>query len=136
MPSGSPTLLIGNDRIGKLHAGHQPYRGFIRCKVLPPATLRLPVLPLVVDDILHYPLCYTCCKELSKNDETRSDTSCTHNIEQRSFWISSTTVEIDKALEKGYEILESSEVWHYAGVWPQYDGKDGSTGLCPYYNRY
>ncbi len=43
------------------------------------------------------------------------DTSseCRHSEEKRSFWGTFTTMEVLKAIEKGYKVLEIHEVWHF-----------------------
>ena len=38
---------------------------------------------------------------------------CRLSEEERSFWGTFTTIEVEKALEKGYKIVEIHEVWHF-----------------------
>ena len=46
-----------------------------------------------------------------------NSSECRHSEEERSFWGKSgksiTTIEVEKALEKGYKIVEIHEVWHF-----------------------
>ena len=89
------------------------YFGMIRAKVLPPKNLLHPVLPVkanmgVDGEKLVFALCRTCVEE-----QNFVINSCNHDDEERSFegaWISP---EFYKAIEKGYEIVEFYEVWHY-----------------------
>ncbi len=43
-----------------------------------------------------------------------------------------TSLEVYKALEKGYKVVRLVEVWHYE-KWAQYDGKDDEAGLFTRY---
>ena len=70
-----------------------------------PAILYHPVLPIRVKDKLFFPLCKQCVMENSSK--------CRHSEEERSFWGTFTTVEVEKAIEKGYRILQIHEIWHF-----------------------
>ena len=75
------------------------YFGLIKCKVLPPRELFLPVLPHKCKGKLMFPLCLECAN-------IKSQTPCNHNDEQRSFigtWISE---ELKLAVNKGYKIVK------------------------------
>ncbi|XP_022201924.1 uncharacterized protein LOC120353948 [Nilaparvata lugens] len=78
--------------------------GLIKCKVLAPRGLYHPVLPVKTEKLL-FPLCIKCAKDKTK--------VCEHTDEQRIFSGTWTTIEINKALEKGYKVLEINEVWHF-----------------------
>ena len=45
--------------------------------------------------------------------ETRNQNKCEHSDHERSFIGTWTTDEINKALEKGYKVLRTYEVWHF-----------------------
>ena len=81
------------------------YFGLIKCKVLAPANLYHPVLPVRAKGKLFFPLCKQCVMDNSSE--------CRHSKEERSFWGTFTTIEVEKALEKGYKIVEIHEVWHF-----------------------
>ena len=81
------------------------YFGLVKCKVLAPPTLYHPVLPVRIRDKLFFPLCKRCVMENSSE--------CRHSEEERSFWGTSTTIEVQKAIEKGYRVLQIHEVWHF-----------------------
>ena len=82
------------------------YFGLIKCTVLPPRGLFHPVLPYRTKDKLMFPLCKTCSDTLNQNP-------CTHTDEERAILGTWCHVELMKAIEKGYEVLEIHEVWHW-----------------------
>ena len=53
-----------------------------------------------------FPLCKTCSDTLNQNP-------CTHTDEERAILGTWCHVELMKAIEKGYEVLEIHEVWHW-----------------------
>ena len=53
-----------------------------------------------------FPLCRTCADTLNQNP-------CTHTDEERAILGTWCHVELMKAIEKGYEVLEMHEVWHW-----------------------
>ena len=74
---------------------------------------------------LLFALCKTCA-------ETKQQETCNHTDEERSFigtWVSD---ELKKALEKGYEIIEMYEVWHFEKT-SQYDPDTKTGGLFTEY---
>jgi hypothetical protein len=98
-PVGHPTVIREN---------FQPisnYFGLIKCRVLAPAKLYHPVLPVRAKGKLFFPLCKQCVMDNSSE--------CRHSEEERSFWGTFTTIEVQKAIEKGYRVLQIHEVWHF-----------------------
>ena len=81
------------------------YFGLIKCTVLPPRGLFHPVLPYRTPGKLMFPLCKSCADACDKTPCTHSD----NEIAIQGTWCS---VELEKALEKGYRILQVHEVWH------------------------
>ena len=81
------------------------YFGLIKCTVLPPRGLFHPVLPYRTQGKLMFPLCKTCA-------DTCNQTPCTHSERERAIQGTWCSVELEKALEKGYRILQMHEVWH------------------------
>ena len=53
-----------------------------------------------------FPLCKTCTDTLNQNP-------CTHTDQQRAILGTWCHVELMKAIEKGYQVLEIHEVWHW-----------------------
>ena len=99
-PIGHPTVITEN------FASLSEYFGLVMCTVLPPHQLFLPVLPLKSNGKLTFPLCKTCADEMYQGD-------CHHSEESRSWMGTFTTVELAKAVEKGYRVVHTYEVWHY-----------------------
>ncbi len=81
------------------------YFGLIKCKVLAPPKLYHPVLPVRTKGKLFFPLCKQCVTDNSEK--------CIHSEEERAFWGTFTTIEVEKAIEKGYRILKIHEIWHF-----------------------
>lgn len=80
-----------------------PYEGLIKCRVLPPTNLLHPVLPYRCNKKLTFPLCATCCMN-------RQQAECGHSEDERALSGTWVTLEMKKALELGYRIIEVHEV--------------------------
>ena len=85
------------------------YFGFIKCKILPPPQLYLPILPYRIKIGKAEKLVFTLCPKCT---ETECRT-CTCTELERSITCTWTTEEIKLAVQKGYRILEIYEVLHY-----------------------
>jgi len=102
-PLGHPTII--SEGFQDINSGDKPYEGLIKCLILPPQNLLHPVLPLKINGKLIFSLCRVCAETQSK--------SCNHAVPERSLkgvWISA---EVYKAIEKGYRVINTYEVWHY-----------------------
>ena len=53
-----------------------------------------------------FPLCRTCADTLQQE-------TCYHNDSERALHGTWVTLELQKALEKGYQLLKIDEVWHF-----------------------
>ncbi|XP_067226351.1 uncharacterized protein [Chanodichthys erythropterus] len=83
------------------------YYGLIKATVYPPRKLLHPVLPYRCNGKLMFPLCRTCACDQNQT------TNCNHNNEERALegcWVS---IELLKAIEKGYVVAKIDEVWHF-----------------------
>lgn len=80
--------------------------GIIRCRVLPPRDLYIPVLPYFYNKRLYFPLCGACTRDLQI-------TPCEHNNLERSLIGTWTIYEVKVSLLKGYEMIEVYEIWSY-----------------------
>lgn len=81
------------------------YFGLIKCKVLPPRGLYLPVLPYRSHNKLMFPLCKTCVESMQQS-------SCHHTNEERSIigtWVSE---EVKLAIKQGYQVTEVLIYFH------------------------
>ncbi|CAB4013527.1 DNA polymerase [Paramuricea clavata] len=101
-PTQHPTILRGEEcKDIDLYSVF----GLIKCKILPPMNLLFPVLPFRSEK-LTFPLCRTCVLKQQRD-------TCNNNDEQRALYGTWTSVEIQKALELGYQILVVYEIYHY-----------------------
>jgi hypothetical protein len=82
------------------------YFGIAKLTILPPRGLLFPVLPAKINNKLVFTLCYACACEQNKGE-------CAHDETQRALTMTWCTPEINKALEKGYRVLQIHEVYHY-----------------------
>ena len=103
-PIGHPTKIFNPEKYDK------SWYGLIKCKVIPPRKLDHPVLPqrIKVDSYekLVFTLCKTCAEKRNQNEFKHTDT-------KRSFIGTWTTDEVNKAIDKGYKVLRTYEVWHF-----------------------
>lgn len=83
---------------------------FITCKVLPPQNIRFPILRLQVlkkrESFHATPLCRTCAYQKSWYDPNPNVLKCEHTNEERSFSGIFCSIEISRALELGYTLLQ------------------------------
>ena len=82
------------------------YFGLVKCTVLPPRGLFHPVLPYRTCSKLMFPLCRMCADTCNQN-------ICTHSDSERAIQGTWCSVELEKALEKGYRVLKLHEIWHF-----------------------
>ena len=127
------------------HTDISCYFGIAQCTVLPPYELYHPVLPLKQNDKLTFPLCRSCVEEEMTKPMLDRSFVCNHNDKQRQILGMWCTPELEKAVEKGYQIIHIHEVWHFpemqtglfanyvntwlkikeeASGWPEYVGEE------------
>ena len=99
-PVGHPQII--NSDFGDI----ENYFGFVKCTVLPPKNLFLPVLPMKVNDKLSFILCQKCA-------ESNNQVSCCHNDKERSLTSTWSTVELEEAIKRGYIVKEIFQILHY-----------------------
>ena len=97
--------------------------GLVKCLVLPPTQLFLPVLPWRNDKgKLLFPLCRSCAESGQTN-------ACTHTSPEDRVLIGTwTSPELSKAVECGYKILQRIEAWHYPNT-SQYNPETRTGGI-------
>ena len=103
-PIGHPTKIFNPEKYDK------SWYGLIKCKVVPPRRLYHPVLPQRIKVDNYEKLIFTLCKTCT---ETRNQNKCNHTDAKISFIGTWTTDEISKAIDKGYKVLRTYEVWHF-----------------------
>ncbi|KAK3932712.1 putative DNA polymerase [Frankliniella fusca] len=125
-PYGHPTLYLEGDRDMPTP---DTWNGVIKCTVLPPRDLYLPVLPYKAKGKLMFPLCRTCVEE--ENTEM-----CHHNDPQeRQLTDTWCAPELLLALrEKGYTLVEVHEVYQYPRT-SKYNADTREDGLLSAYVR-
>ena len=100
-PKGHPNIISENFDYKK------KYFGVIKCQILPPQNLYLPVLPLKINNKLIFTLCRTCAEEQKNNF------NCAHSKSERLLTGTWVSLEIDKAVELGYEIIKYDQIYEY-----------------------
>jgi hypothetical protein len=123
-PLGHPEIIMNPPN------GIDTYFGVAKCTVLPPRNLFHPVLPYRhPDGKLMFPLCTKCA------DEYRQ-TPCDHADVQRSWTGTWSTVELQHAVTRGYQILKIFEVWHFERTTKYNPNEPGSGLFADYVNRF
>ena len=107
-PVGHPQFI---DQPG--HTDISQYFGFVKCKVLPPYEPYHGVLPHRQSQKLTFPLCGTCVETQQPKPLLQRSCYCSHSTEERALLGTWCTPELEKAVEKGYQILYIYEVWHF-----------------------
>ena len=107
-PVGHPEILVH-----PTDQNIQSYFGIAKVKILPPAILYHPVLPVRISDKLMFPLCSQCVVEQLQKPWLERSEMCLHTEEERCLYGTWCTPELEKAVKKGYQILKIYEVWHF-----------------------
>ena len=89
------------------------YFGIAVMDVLAPQGLFHPVLPVRADSKLTFPLCGKCVEEEQQKPWLERSNLCPHTKKERTIRATWSTLELQKAKEKGYEILKIYEVFHF-----------------------
>ncbi|XP_072380511.1 uncharacterized protein [Diabrotica undecimpunctata] len=102
-PLGHPKIFVGDEC---RHIDLSRVSGLIKCKVLPSSNLYHPVLPAKINNKCMFVLCRKCSEDFMQGE-------CQHSDEQKSLTGTWVIEEVVKALEKGYKIVETYEIWSY-----------------------
>jgi hypothetical protein len=114
-PIGVPEILF-ESYVPKDHFG------LVKCTVLPPTNLHIPVLPMRHNGKLFFPLCSQCVKDQN------TTFNCNHNEDERKISGVYCTPELELAVEHGYRVLQTHCIWHYKNS-EQYDTMTKTGGL-------
>ncbi|XP_035221202.1 probable DNA polymerase [Stegodyphus dumicola] len=99
-PVGHPNIITENfDAL-------ENYFGIIKCRILPPRGLYLPVLPYRAQNKLMFPLCKTCAELMYQG-------ICQHSDDERAIIGTWVTEEVKLAVKKGYCITKVSILGNY-----------------------
>jgi very-short-patch-repair endonuclease len=112
-PVGHPERIVKN-----FGSDINRYEGFVFCKVLPPSDILFPVLPTRIKNKLMFTLCYKCAIYTTHS-------KCNHNENDRALIGTFTTMELKKAIEKHYKIIEIYEVWNFVLHSPLNENENG-----------
>ena len=88
------------------------YFGLVKCTVLPPYGLYMPVLPYRAHGKLLFPLCRSCIDEEMAKPLLQRSHHCSHSDQERSLTGTWCTIEVEEALNQGYNVLTVHEVRH------------------------
>lgn len=81
------------------------YYGLVKYKIYPPYELYHPVLPWRYSSKLLFPLCRSCAQQQIKQKLLQRSETCPHSPKERALIGTWTTIELQKAVEKGYVIV-------------------------------
>ena len=123
-PIGHPIRLCGPG-LQRSNPRLEYFEGAIKCKVLPPTNLKIPLLPYRCNGKLTFPLCARCVKKGEVGE-------CECTQDQRALVGTWLTPELKEAECIGYKILEFYEVLHYECT-SQYDPETGKGGIMSSY---
>ncbi|XP_054718605.1 uncharacterized protein LOC129233999 [Uloborus diversus] len=99
-PIGHPDIIT--EGFGDI----EQYFGIVKCRVVAPRELYLPVLPFRTQGKLMFPLCKTCA-------ETLQQSPCTHTEDERALVGTWVTEEVKLAVRKGYRVTHIYEVYDF-----------------------
>ena len=76
----------------------------MKCTMLPPKSLYIPVLPARINGKLVFGLCNQCAQDSNQTG------ICNHSDDERKFIGNCVSCEVFKAMEMGYKLLHIQEV--------------------------
>ena len=92
------------------------YFGIAQVDILPPSGLFHPVLPVRYNGKLTFPLCRSCVEAEQAKPMLQRTHYCVHSDADRTLRGTWCTPEIQKAVEKGYQIRKIHEVFHFPPI--------------------
>jgi hypothetical protein len=113
-PIGHPEIITDN------FLEISSYFGLVKCKIIPPKKLYIPVLPLKIKKKLIYTLCFHCA--------LHNLAECNHSDDLRALDGTWVILEVLEALKYGYKIDKIYEIWHWREV-ESYNHESQSGGL-------
>ena len=127
-PIGHPRIYIGaecNALTDEHNNNLLRVEGLVKCRVLSPRNLLLPILPVKMHGRFIFGLCRSCCEESRQDD-------CNHEqVGEREFSGTWVVHELQKPIELGYSVTEIFVIWQYKST--QYDQASGEGGLFAAY---
>jgi hypothetical protein len=112
-PTGIPTIRVPkNVNVRWTQPGDIPYKGLLKVRVIPPRDIKIPILPLKLDDRLLFVRCIKCARQFKK-ECTRTQHECTHSDAERAFTLTTTSISLEVALREGYVVDEFHRAWEW-----------------------
>jgi hypothetical protein len=103
-PIGHPQLEIHQKQVDWRSSADNTYTGIIKAFIIPPQNLRIPVLPKKLNNgRLAFILCNQCSIDHPRGLKT-SNYNCQHNESQRGWIATSSHIELNAALDRGYRV--------------------------------
>ena len=127
-PIGHPKIYVGWEecrRVMGINNDVFQVNGLIKCEVLPPRNLYHPLLPVRIHGKLIFPLCRTCCEQMTQEDCPHQDPN---DRVLRGTWVSE---EVKEAVKLGYTIQRVYEIWQYEMT--QYNQNERKGGIFAEY---
>lgn len=124
-PMGHPTIMKNPS-----NQDISTYFSIAKVDILPPERLFHPVLPMKIANKCMFTLCAACTGEQLQHPWHWRTNMCSHNTQERILQGTWYMEDLQKAVEKGYQILKIHEVWH----WPENQRKTGL--FAPYVNKF
>ncbi len=90
---------VGHAKVirGPIFSPIKDYFGLVKCTIVPPRKLLIPVIPSTTNGKLYFTLCRTCASRNQKQ-------TCTHTDDERAISGTYCTPELVKAEELGYVV--------------------------------
>lgn len=128
-PIGHPKIYVGSecDQLTEgVNNNFAGIEGLVKCSVVAPRDLFIPLLPVKMHGKLMFALCRTCCEEM------RQEVECNHeNAVDREFTGTWVADEIRKAIDLGYSVTAIFVIWQYRMT--ELDPSTGEGGLFSEY---
>lgn len=113
-PIGHPIVV---ENCSNIDYTLQKYKlGIIKCRIIPPKQLYLPVLPIKHDKKLVFALCQSCLSTETEKISNDFYPLCQHNNKERCFTGTWCIAEVKLAIEKGYQIDYIYQIYHFEQV--------------------
>jgi hypothetical protein len=113
--------VIKNEPVRWIKSADNPYKGLVKCFVVPPQNLLHPIIPHKFCGKLMFVLCSKCGRDGERKSRRMRDDArriptmdlCPHSDEERGFVTTITHLELNAALEKGYTVTHLYSAYHW-----------------------
>ena len=121
-PIGHPSKIEDpNIPVNWTKESDNPYKGLVKCFIVPPQNLKIPVIPNKYNDKLMFVLCDACGKDFERKSRRMPKNAadynpkvhCNHNEQSRGFVCTTTHLELNMALRKGYKVTHLYGYYHW-----------------------